>query len=321
MILLQPLRQLTFPSSHAVPDHLSAASGIVVAGRFLYVVADDELHLGVFDLSAAGDGTTLRLFPGELPGDAKTRKACKPDLEALVRLPPFPGYPAGALFALASGSRPNRQTGALLALDDAGAPSGTPRSVDLSALYAPLHRRFPALNLEGAVVCDRQLVLLQRASGDHPENALIRLPLTDVLQALRAADVLRVPELPVDIHLVTLGRIDGVPLGFTDAAALPDGRLVFSAVAESVDDTYHDGPCIGAAIGILGADGNVQRLEFVQPVQKIEGIDARQDSAVIRLLLVSDADDRRSPGVLFSAMLAESGLAQFRGAHRITPIS
>ena len=313
MILLQPLRQLTFPSSHAaVPDPLSAASGVVVAGRFLYVVADDELHLGVFDLSGTGtgDGATLRLFPGELPGDAKTRKARKPDLEALVRLPPFPGYPAGALLALPSGSRPNRQTGALLALDDTGAPGGTPRPVDLSALYAPLHRRFPALNLEGAVVCDRQLVLLQRASGDHPENALIRLPLGDVLQALCAADVLRMPGLPIETQTVDLGRIDGVPLGFTDAAALPDGRLVFSAVAERIDDTYHDGPCVGAAIGILGAEGNVQRRESVQPVQKIEGIDARQDGADIRLLLVSDADDRRSPGVLFSATLAHGGMPQ-----------
>lgn len=317
MIRLQALRQLTFsPSQSAVSDHLSAASGIVVAGRYLYVIADDELHLGVFDLTDERGGIARRLFPGDLPDDAPARKARKPDLEALVRLPPFPGYPSGALFALASGSRPNRQTGALFGLDDTGALRGMPSPVDLSALYAPLQRRFPALNVEGAVIGDQQLVLLQRASGDHPENALIGLPLADVLQALCGDDERRLPELPIETRTIDLGRIGGVPLGFTDAAALADGRLLFSAVAESVDDTYRDGPCIGAAIGLLDTDGQVQRLEFVAPVRKIEGIDARQDDDALRLLLVSDADDRRSPVVLFGATLVEDGTAIRRGRVR-----
>lgn len=305
MIDLEELRPLRFSSSGgSAPDHLAAASGIVVDGAFLYVVPDDDLHLGVFDLNEPRDGVKVRLFPGDLPDDAAARKARKPDLEALVRLPPFVGCPTGALLAFASGSKPNRRTGALLPLDDAGALSGAPGAVDLSALYAPLGRRFPALNVEGATVVGRQLVLLQRASGEHPENAVIRFPLADVLHALSAAGELRLPELPADILPVDLGLVDGVPLGFTDAAALPDGRLVFSAVAESVDDTYNDGPCIGAAIGILGADGHVQPLEFLRPVRKIEGIDARDDGNAIRLLLVSDADDRGKPGALFRATLA-----------------
>jgi hypothetical protein len=307
MIELQQLRQLTFSLAQAaVPDHLSAASGIVVAGQFLYVVADDELYLGVFDLAGQSNGVKTPLFPGDLPDEASARKAHKPDLEALVRLPHFPGYPAGALLALASGSRPNRQTGVLLGLDDSGALSGTPRCVDLSALYATLQHRFPALNIEGAAVCGDQLILLQRASGDHPENAVIGIGLADVLYALSATEEPQLPAMPVEILVVDLGRIAGVPLGFTDAAALPDGRLVFSAVAERVDDTYHDGPCIGAAIGILGAGRQVEMLDFLQPVRKIEGIDARVDGALVRLLLVSDADDRSSPGNLFSAALARA---------------
>ncbi len=304
MIDLQPVRELTFSVSDSdAREHLSAASGIVVAGEFLYVVADDEHHLGVFELGGQRDGIKVPLFPGELPDEARARKARKPDLEALLRLPSFPGYPNGALLAFASGSRPNRQTGVLLGLDHTGALSDSPRPVDLSALYAPLQRRFPALNIEGAAVCDQQIVLLQRASGKHPENALIRLALTDVLQALGPAGALKLPELPVEIHTIDLGRVENVPLGFTDAAALPDGRLVFSAVAESVDDTYHDGPCIATAIGVLDADGRVRTLEFVRPVRKIEGIDARMEGAVIRLLLVSDADDRRQPAGVFRATL------------------
>lgn len=304
MIELHPMRQLTFAPAHdGMAQHLSAASGIVAAGEFLYVIADDEFYLGVFDRDGQREGRQLPLFAGELPLEAAARKAHKPDLEALARLPPFPGYAAGALIALASGSRANRQTGVLLGLDDAGAVSGAPRQIDLTALYAPLLRRFPALNLEGAVVSDQQLVLLQRASGGHPENALVRIPLAAVLQGLSEPGELHLPELPIDILTMELGHIDGVVLGFTDAAALPDGRLVFSAVAEHVDDTYHDGSCVGAVIGILAADGQMQQLARVQPVRKIEGVTARVEGNVVQLLLVSDADDRRHPAGLYSATL------------------
>lgn len=304
MIELQPLRSLTFSTSQAaMPDRLSAASGIVVVGEVAYVVADDELHLGVFDLAGRHEGGWVRIFPGDLPDEAAARKALKPDLEALVRLPPFAGHPDGALLALASGSKPNRRTGVLLGLDASGALSGAPRPVNLSAPYAALQARFPGLNIEGAVVLGQELVLLQRASGGHPENALIGFALAQVLDALGAVDELRLPELPARFITVDLGQVDGVPLGFTDGAALPDGRIVFSAVAEQVDDTYHDGPCVGAAVGIADMEGRVQRLELVEPVQKIEGIDARVDATAIRLLLVTDGDDRGAAGALFGASL------------------
>lgn len=71
----------------------------VIRARF-DVVADDEYHLGMFPAHGHADGELIRLFPGELPTFGKERKALKPDLEALTRLPPFPAYPHGALFAL-----------------------------------------------------------------------------------------------------------------------------------------------------------------------------------------------------------------------------
>ena len=40
------------------------------------------------------------------------------------------------------------------------------------------------------------------------------------------------------VRAIELGDIDGVPLCFTDAAALPDGNLLFTAVAEL--DGAHD---------------------------------------------------------------------------------
>lgn len=69
MLRLTKLRELTLPMPPQAdrPRHLSAASGLVGVGEFLYVVADDENHLGVF--SAAGDaGIPAVLSSVEIPG-------------------------------------------------------------------------------------------------------------------------------------------------------------------------------------------------------------------------------------------------------------
>ena len=116
-------------------DHLSAASSLVRIGSRLYVAADDEHHLGVFDLSEHGSGRLVRVFEGELPRRHKDRKAAKPDLEALLQVPASKARPNGALLALGSGSRPQRQRGVLLALDGDGALSGEVEPVDLGPLY------------------------------------------------------------------------------------------------------------------------------------------------------------------------------------------
>ena len=87
------------------PAYLSAASGLVAVGQFLYVVADDELHLGIFEIDSHRPGTLLRLFPRALPSHPTKRKKAKPDLEALLQLPAFNHHPHGALLALGPGSK------------------------------------------------------------------------------------------------------------------------------------------------------------------------------------------------------------------------
>lgn len=295
--LIAPLMLASVPE--AMARHLSAASGMVVAGDFLYVIADDELHLGVFDARAQGEGRLVRIFPGELPDDPVLRKAAKPDLEALVRLPPFEACPHGALLALPSGSRSNRRTGVVLALDADSRLTGAFLPLDLGPCYLPLEIAFPALNIEGAVVLGAELILLQRASRRHPESALIYLPLTEVLHAISSTNIAASES--ARMRIVDLGTIEGVPLGFTDGAALPDGRIVFSAVAENAQDTYLDGPCIGAAIGIIGTDGQVETLHRLEPTRKVEGVHATIDGDLIYLLMVTDADDADVPGKLLSA--------------------
>ena len=302
-IALTKLRDLDLAAATAAgrSRHLSAASGLACIHSYIYVVADDELHLGVFCDRLDEPGRLIRLFDGELPDDPSARKKRKPDLEALALLPAHGNHPHGALLALGSGSRPNRRLGALIGLDAQGAVRGPPRVVDLSSLLDPLNDVFPALNIEGALVSGDEFRLFQRGNARYVDNAVMRYPLSALLGALDSGRAGAIK--PSAIIRFDLGRIEGVPLTFTDSAALPDGRMVFTAVAEDADDAYDDGPCKGAAIGMADADGHLLWLRRLDCPAKVEGVDARIDGDIIRLLLVTDADDRQTPASLFSATI------------------
>lgn len=287
-LLLDPA---THPRGQA---HLSAASGLVRAGAWLYLVADDEHHLGLLPAGAAvlphlpqAPLVQLhRILPGDLPAEPKARKRHKPDLEALALLPASPTHPSGALLALGSGSKPNRQQGVVLTLDATGRPDGAAQVVDLSALYAPLRAEFADLNIEGAFVAHDALHLLQRCNKGDARSACISYPLAPLLAWL--AGTRTGPPAPLRTTLFDLGMVDGVPLGFTDGAALPNGEgWLFSAVAENTDDSYADGECVASAIGRVGADGVLQRMSPLEGAPKVEGIALAGD----RLLMVTDADD------------------------------
>lgn len=285
------------------PRHLSAASGLVRAGDFLYVIADDEHHLGVF---SNGDhrraGGLLRLRRGTLPVGKSARKRRKPDFEALVALPPFGGYPNGALFALGSGSKPNRRSAVLLALNADGSAHGPPRAISLQSWFTRLRREFGEVNLEGAFVEGEHLTLLQRGNKGSPRNARVRMALAPVLDAIAKRRALPAPRL-TDVADFKLGVFDDAPLCFTDGAALPSGGFVFTAVAEATDDSYADGECVGAAIGIVDADDRLRALWQLEPALKVEGIDARVSSNGLELTVVTDADRASVPAQLLTVTL------------------
>lgn len=301
MIALQKLRTLDLdtPAAPGRPPYLAAASGLVRYQSSLYVVADDEHHLGVFRSGETVPGTLLRLFEGDLPGEHKARKKAKPDFESLTLLPPFADYPYGALLAGGSGSKPNRRKGALLAVGADGATYGEVRVVDLGCLMAPLEAEFGKLNIEGMVTAGDELRVLQRGNKGHKRNAVVRFSLATFLDALTAGDA--APLRPLGLRDYDLGEVDGVPLTFTDAADLADGAMVFSAVAEDTDDAYEDGLCGGAAVGVIGADGELAWIACTADAHKIEGIDAREDGDMLHLLLVTDADNIDIPAALFAA--------------------
>jgi hypothetical protein len=288
MISLQKYRNLS----------VSAASGLVIDGDAFYVIADDGLHLHAYSLQDEKYEKRIRLLDGELPADKTARKKIKPDFESLIRLPAQTGLPHGALFALGSGSKPNRQLGVLLSFHEDGTLSEKTDVLDFSAVYANLP--FEDTNIEGALIVGEQLVLMQRGNKKYPQSALVYCSHAALLENDPSVATRHLPyyvgEAP-EIIAFTLPTIDGIPLGFTDGIALPNGNILFSTVAENTDDSFNDGVCAGAALGIINAQGELVQCEWLAEPHKIEGI--ALDASGTRLYAVTDADDPAVSAALF----------------------
>jgi hypothetical protein len=97
--------------------------------------------------------------------------------------------------------------------------------------------------------------------------------------------------LPQRIRRHRLGSMQGVPLTFTDGAALADGRWVFTAVAEATGDSVADGACVGSVVGVMTAQSTVQALFALPGREKVEGVATRLAGRTVDLCLVTDADD------------------------------
>ncbi len=302
------LRHLTLTNA-AQPDrapHLSAASGLVRVGRHFYVVADDENHLGVFSAhDHAVSGELIRVLHGDLPDGKKKRKAAKADFEALVALPAFAAYTHGALLALGSGSRENRMNAALISLDEHGVAlrDEMPRVIDFSPLFQSLQNEFMEVNIEGAFIVGDHLCLLQRGNKGSGRNARVRVALAPLIARLARGEDSVAREF-VDIVDFSLGDVNDVPLGFTDAAALPGGGFVFTAVAEDTENSYDDGMCAGSVIGIVDADDRIRNVLPLLGSPKVEGVAAQMSSGSLTLHLVTDPDDASVPAQLFTTTIS-----------------
>ena len=303
MLTTHIVRTLSLSPTPRLPAsgrHLSAASGLAQVGQQLYVIADDELSLARFDLDGDAHGTLVALFEGALPASHDARKVAKPDLEALALLPARPEHRFGAMMAFGSGSRANRQRVALFVLSAHGELDGPPRTVELAPLYEPLRAALPDLNIEGAFIAGDALCLLQRGNARAGVNACVRFELGAFTAWLHGQAAAPAAE---SITRFELGDIDGVPLGFTDGTPLSEGGWLFSAAAEDTLDPYLDGRCAGSVVGLVDAAGAIRRIERLSGKHKVEGVSASADGLALKLLMVTDADERQSPALLLSASL------------------
>jgi hypothetical protein len=305
---LRKLRDLDLeePSAPGRPAHVSAASGVARRGDFVYVIGDDELHLGVFRLSSSAPGQLRRVLGGDLPDDHSERSSAKPDLEALTLLPPFPSHPYGALLGLGSGSAPERSRGFVCALAADGSLAGEPDELDIDPLYRLLREQVAELNIEGAATMGDRLWLLHRGTSQEGFNLVAELSLEQLMRSLRDDRCLDAEELE-NIRRYDLGDIEGVELTFSDATPIADQLLVFTASAEG-----DDGHIRGSVVGTLGLDGSVQRLRTIDRRWKVEGVHATIDTGVLDFTFVCDQDDPAEPAPLLSATMPVEGRFEYR---------
>jgi hypothetical protein len=270
-LALQKLRTLDTdkPTQPGRSAFVSSGSGLLVLGQKAYVIPDDENFIAVFDLKKKGPGQWLRVAPGDLPVDPVARKKAKRDFESISALPPFARHRHGALLLVGSGSAAGRHTASLLPLNGDGSlqtVNGRARyqSVDFSKVYERLAQVGHALNIEGSVLLQPKgsppvLRLILRGEQGAGKNGFADLSWPKVQKALEANE--RVPASALlRMRTFELGKRAGVRLGLSDVAALPDGRMVFSAVSEDTQDPVNDGEFVGAAIGVVSAEGRVQRV-------------------------------------------------------------
>ena len=304
-LLLSVLRELDLeePPAPGRAAHISAASGVARRGDYVYVIGDDELGLGVFRLSKEAPGALRPALRGELSADDAERKRDKPDLEALTLLPPANRRPFGSLLGLGSGSKPHRQRGFVWGLAADGALDGEPIEIDLSPLYQRLRESAPELNVEGASVLDDRLWLFHRGNTEQGLNIVAEVPFAEFMDGVEGDGRIECGE-DVPIRAYELGELDGVPLTFSDATPLADQLVVFTASAEPGSDPHGtDGEIRGSVVGMIAADGRVERLRTIDRKWKVEGLYASIDARVIDFLFVCDQDDPDTASPLLSASM------------------
>jgi hypothetical protein len=297
---LTPLRYSAPASKDASdrPAHVRAASAVRRFAGGLVMAQDDANFLALrrADGSISAIALPPRASGARTFSEAQGNKGEKMDLEAALTLPD------GRLVAFGSGSRPSRRSIVVVT------PALAVRVVDGAAFYGALEGRRDfvgsEINIEGAIHHGGVLRLFQRGNGATVDgqaalDATLDLPLDAFVAWLDGAGPL--PPLGA-ARAFDLGTFDGVRLTFTDAVALPDGRVAILAAAEASPDTYHDGAVKGCRLGVIAGD-EVHMYDLADAKGaachvKLEGIELLEATAAgLRFFVVADVDDTAVPAL------------------------
>lgn len=261
-----------------------AGSGLVRAGERLLVVQDDALAIVWID------PRTCEVTHVPLRGDGGAlEKPLKPDFEVAMR------GSSGEVWLLGSGSTERRCEIARVEVGADGAIDVTIRDrADLFAAISAAAELAGRPNVEGAVLSRERLLMLHRGAGDAP-SAIVEFDAA----VLEGAEPIARASAAID-----LGRLDGVPLSFTDAGGV-DAQTFFLAAAEDTDNAIDDGRVAGSVVGtvhadaatwtpLVDADGRVIRC-------KAEGLAIDDDGGAA--WVVTDPDDPEVPATLLRVRL------------------
>lgn len=275
---------------------IHAASGLIRLKNAFYIIADDQLSMGVFTLNTTDSIQFIKLLPGQLPEDHHARKKLKPDWESLVCLRSVANV--DEILVVPSGSKPNRTVGVLAKMNDCDLESV--KEIDFSVLYKQLDKTFPDLNIEGAVVSDSVLKIFQRGNGPSKQNAIIDLDLKGLLTDLENTGTISADHI-LKTTQYDLGTLKNVSLSFTDACVC-NGQIFFLAAAEDSDSTYEDGKYVGSVLGCIDQSGKIIFQKELLCEYKPEGLWVEQNGHQYAVYIVTDAD---SSDVLSSFLIGE----------------
>lgn len=289
-------RDLNIKPNGDQPGFLSPASGVVKLGDRVYVISAEAMTLAEFSLANLEQpGNLLQMISNDSYSALDGRSAdAKPEFESLIHLTPEEIEPGGALLAVPSGTSTDKYAGVLLLLDNTGAVKSQ-KLVDFRSLYKMLASKIPDLNIEGAVCGTEKVFLFQRGNNNGSRNAVIELHkdrFVDCLRFFASVESICLSE----VTDCELDSIDGSRLGFTDAASLEDGRIVFTAAAEEA------GKCKGFAIGLMSKDLKVLKLKKFDRGPQIEGIFAESQKPPL-LWMVFDKVAPETPSSLYTMVL------------------
>jgi hypothetical protein len=301
------------------PGHVRAGSGLAPVGARLAVVQDDAHFLALVEpASGVAHAVTLPAGPGGARQFDASRgtKHLKLDLESCVALPAAGGAIALVAFGSGSTSARERVLVATFAYPDEEEPAV--RLVEATPLYAALRAESAfagsEMNVEGAAVVGDRVRLFGRGNGAARDgvaatNATCDVDAAALLAFLRGDGP---PPAVRDVRGYALDALDGCPLGFTDAAALDDGRVLYTAAAEASPNAVDDGEVAGSAIGWIAPDGAsatwtpLRDADGTPCRDKVEGVvPARPDGT--RLWVVTDADDPEAPSALCEVVVETEG--------------
>jgi hypothetical protein len=266
------------------PAHVRAASGLAFSGGRLVVIQDDVS----FVATVVGDEVDAIALPRGPGGrrrfeDALGNRLDKLDLEACVVV-------GGDVWAFGSGSLPVRERIAIVGYET--------RLHDAGPLYRKIRDVLDGpINLEGAARPGDELWLFHRGNTgpDDEGPAIVRFELAALrswLDGLGAVPAVR------GWQRYDLGRVEGVRLGFTDAAAA-HGRVMYLAAAEDAPDAIEDGRVVGAQLGVI-EEGEARAAPL--SLGKVEGLAIDPDDPRHAWLSV-DPDDPDAPARLYEVEL------------------
>jgi hypothetical protein len=286
-------RPLLFKTAEG-PKFLSAASGLVRSNDKIYVIADNDLKLGILD-SVSTESSLVTLLPGTLPTEEKALKKHKPDFESLFAIND-PRLPSTGLIAFPSGSSKRRFTGVFIPILGNGLVHalGIIR-FDLGRIFTPILEDYGQLNIEASLIDGEQLVLFHRGNSLSDMNRMFEFnksEFIDLILGEMSGQWLR----PRSMKTLELGALDGVKLTVT-AATIFEGRTFFLAAAEDTANSFDDGDVRGTVLGEIQNSGQC-RVWGTIAKQKTEGLSLRRFGSFVEVSMVTDNDDPHNPSEL-----------------------